>query len=212
MGTGEWRNDADFPPISTATRYYLGKQRLSTERQNTPPDHFTYDPANPLPYRGGTQFHLLAGARDNRDIEQRSDVLLYTSETLTRPLEIIGAVRLELYVRSTQPHTDFFARLCDVHPDGYSMNVCDGLFRLTPAHPADEDGVHCVEIDLWTTAYCFQPGHQLRLIVSSSAHPRWARNTGSAQPYTATTLQRAEQTVWHDVPHPSALILPVTKG
>jgi len=127
---------------------------------------------------------------------------------------------LELFARSTLPHTDFFGRLCDVQPNGKSLNVCDGLIRVKPEasveHPehngrakrCDADTLH-LEIDLWATAYRFKRGHRLRLIVSSGAHPRWLRNYGTGEPIgTATEMRAADQTIFHDRDHPSALILP----
>ncbi|WP_395833550.1 CocE/NonD family hydrolase C-terminal non-catalytic domain-containing protein [Archangium violaceum] len=101
--------------------------------------------------------------------------------------------------------------MCDVDPSGRSTNICDGLLRLVPGKPAPEpDGTLRVVIDLWPTAHRFLAGHRLRLQVSSGAHPRFARNTGSGEPLaTAKTLVPADQSVFHDPAHPSALLLPV---
>ena len=150
------------------------------------------------------------GARDNRILEARSDVLIFTSEPMRRDFEVIGPVNAELYVRSNLKHTDFFVRLCDVHPSGKSMNICDGIRRVRPMRPEPEpDGCLCVKIEMWPTAYCFQRGHRIRVQVSSGAHPRYARNTGSGEPIgEATRLCAAEQAVFHDPSHPSAIILP----
>jgi putative CocE/NonD family hydrolase len=151
------------------------------------------------------------GAQDNRKLEARPDVLIFTSAPLEREIEIIGPVAAELFVKSSVEHTDFFVRLCDVHPDGKSMNVCDGLLRLFPGRPVpDTEGCRRVHIDLWPTAYRFQRGHRIRVQVSSGAFPRFARNLGTGEPLaTGTSMQAAEQTVYHDPAHPSAVILPV---
>ena len=118
---------------------------------------------------------------------------------------------MELYAGSNLKHADYFGRLCDVHPDGKSMNVCDGLFRLAPGEGEQQDGSLQLEIDMWATAYSFQRGHSIRLQVSSGAHPRWNRNLGTKEPIaTATTMLAAEQTVYHDREHPSAIVLPVS--
>lgn len=124
-------------------------------------------------------------------------------------MEVIGQAAADLFVRSTRAHTDFFARLCD--PSGRSMNVCDALLRLAPGRPALEpDGTVRARFDLWPAAHRFQHGHRLRLQVSSGAHPRFARNPGSGEPLaTATTLLMADQHVYHDGGHPSAIVLPV---
>jgi putative CocE/NonD family hydrolase len=119
-----------------------------------------------------------------------------------------------LFVQSGLEHTDFFACLCDVDPSGKSRNVCDALVRVVPGRfPRQPDGTLLVCIDLWPTAYQFKRGHRVRLQVSSGAHPRWARNPGSGEPLaTATKLIAADQTVYNDPAHPSAVILPVSDG
>lgn len=215
MGADEWREFDEFPPPSQQTRYYLHSQtQLSTapSPEVSPQDHYLYDSADPTPALGGALLALKgAGPVDNRPLEARPDVLCYTTVPLTQPLEIIGPVRLELFVHSTLPYTDFFGRLCDVDPDGVSTNICDGLFRIEPGRGAvQDDGSQRIEIDMWATACRFRPGHRLRLQVSSGAHPRWSRNLGSGEPLaTGTSMAVAEQTIYHDQAHPSALILPV---
>jgi putative CocE/NonD family hydrolase len=119
---------------------------------------------------------------------------------------------LELYVRSNRAHTDFFGRLCDVYPNGRSMNVCDGLVRVVPgASKPQPDGTLRIEVDMGATAQRFRRGHRLRLQVSSGAFPRYNRNLGLGEPEgTATQMVTADQEVHHDTVHPSALVLPVT--
>ena len=153
------------------------------------------------------------GAKDNRALEARSDVLVFTSEPMSEDLEVIGPVRAELYIRSSLKQTDFFVRLCDLYPSGKSINICDGIRRLRPGRPEpDPDDCLRVIIEMWPTAYCFRQGHCIRLQVSSGAHPRYARNTGSGEPIgKATKLYKAEQVVFHDPSHPSAVILPALK-
>ncbi|MEZ4595284.1 MAG: CocE/NonD family hydrolase, partial [Chloroflexota bacterium] len=153
-----------------------------------------------------------AGPVDNRPLEARPDVLTYTTEPLSQPLTVIGHVRLRLYVRSSLEHTDFYGRLCDVVEDGRSLNVCDGLFRVQPGRGEPQpDGSLLVEVDMTATAYQFPPGHRLRLQVSSGAHPRISRNLGTGDPVMhGTTMHPANQTIYHDPAHLSALILPLT--
>jgi putative CocE/NonD family hydrolase len=224
MGAEEWRDFEIWPPPALRIRYYLREgQRLSIEPpvNGEYPDRYRYDPADPTPNFSGPLINLPQGAvRDNRELEARSDVLTYSTAPLDRDLDVIGPVCLELFTQSTATHTDFYGRLCDVYPDGKSLNVCDGLMRVQPgpqvAHPEMKGRVTArgtylqIEIDLWATAYRFKRGHCLRLIVSSAAHPRWLRNLGTAEPIgTATTMVVADQTILHDRQHPSALILPV---
>jgi hypothetical protein len=160
---------------------------------------------------GGVSLGQNSGPKDQRALEARADVLTYTSTPLDRDLEVIGPVQAELFVRSSLAHTDFFASLCDVDPAGKSINLCDGLLRVRPEHSMPQpDGSLQLCLDLFPTAHRFKQGHCVRVQVSSGAHPRFARNTGSGEPLaTATTLKVAEQTVYHDAAHPSAIMLPV---
>jgi len=215
MGADEWRQFNEWPPAAQPVRYYLhpGGQLLdSSPDVESASRGYLYDPTNPTPAVGGALLgpnHV--GPQDNRVLEERSDVLSYTTRPLQDALELIGPVSLELYVRSSLEHSDFFGRLCDVHPDGRSINVCDGLMRVKPGRgELMGDGSLRITVDLWATAYCFQPGHRLRLQVSSGAHPRWSRNLGSGEAYLDGMIMRvADQTVYHDRMHPSALVLPV---
>ena len=118
---------------------------------------------------------------------------------------MIGEVSAEIWFRSSLAHADVFVRLCDVDPHGRSWNVCDGLTSLSGA-----DNLTCAVIMLWPTAYRFKHGHRIRVQVSSGAFPRYARNPGTGDPLaTATRLLAADQSVYHDPEHPSAVILPV---
>ncbi len=215
MGADEWREMDDWPPPAQETRYFLHPQaRLATESPpaESSPDHYVYDPADPTPATGGPFLGRKgAGPQDNRALEARPDVLCYTTPPLQDDVDVIGPVRMELYVRSSLAHTDFFARLCDVKASGRSINVCDGLFRVEPGKGEPQpDGSLRIEIDMWATAYRFRTGHRLRLQVSSGAHPRWSRNLGTGEPLaTGTRMVVAEQAVYHDGGHPSALVLPL---
>jgi hypothetical protein len=209
MGGGGWRDLPQWPPAASTRRWHLQPDgALATPVSAAgEPSRYTYDPADPTPAVGGTSSSFAnAGPKDNRQLEQRPDVLTYTSEPLPSALEITGPVTAELFVSSSLPHTDFFARLCDVDPKGKSVNITDGLIRLTSAGHRPQQ----IRIDLWPTAHQFRPGHRIRLQVSSGAHPRYARNAGSEEPLaTAATLYEAQQTVHHDPGHPSAVLLPV---
>jgi putative CocE/NonD family hydrolase len=132
-------------------------------------------------------------------------VLTYTTPVLDHDVEIIGEVSAEIWFRSGLPFADVFVRLCDVDGRGRSVNVCDGLVSLIGA-----DELSRATVRLWPTAYRFRRGHRIRVQVSSGAFPRYARNPGTGEPHaTATELRAADQTVYHDPTHPSAIILPV---
>ena len=149
----------------------------------------------------------LAGPRDNRAVEARADVLVYSSHVLERDLEIVGPVVATVKVRGSRPYHDVFVRLCDVEPSGRSVNVCDGLARVTPdSHPSDGDGWAEVTVDLWPAAHRFRTGHRIRVQVSGGAHPRYARNPGTAEPLaTAMDLRPVDVEVAHG---PSMVWLP----
>jgi uncharacterized protein len=212
-GVEEWRGLPAWPPETEPQRWHLQPGGVLDTGTSvvSEPDRYVYDPADPTPSLGGP-FGLQGKARvDNRVLEARPDVLTYTSGPLPSDLEVFGEVTADLCVRSSREHTDFFARLCEVDPAGASVNICDALLRLEPGRPAPEpDGTVRVRFALWPAAHRFRRGNRLRLQVSSGAHPRYARNTGSGEPLaTATTLLRADQQVYHDPDHPSAVILPV---
>lgn len=215
MGANTWRHFADWPPPARGERWYLQANGglAPTMPLASQPDRYRYDPADPTPAVGGNSLgaakHM--GPKDNRSLEARLDVLVYTSAVLEQDMEVIGPVAAELYVHSSLEHTDFFVRLCVVEASGKSINLCDGILRLTLGNIAPEpDGSLHIVIQVWPTAYRFRKGQRLRVQVSSGAHPRFVRNLGSGEPLaTGTKLCVADQIVYHDPEHPSALLLPV---
>lgn len=177
-GTGEWRELADWPPAHAVQEWFLrsdGGLDPETAPERDGRRRFRYDPADPTPSVGGPRLMgSVAGIRDNRRLEARPDVLVYSSAPLTAPVEAVGPVRAVVRTTSSAPSFDVFVRICDVHPDGRSVNICDGLTRV-----AAGDGVREVEVDLWPMAHVFRPGHRIRVQVSGGAHPRWSRNPGT---------------------------------
>jgi putative CocE/NonD family hydrolase len=232
MGANMWKVAQTWPPEGVVEqRWYLESQGHANGRSGDgrlspqPPavdacDAYEYDPARPVPTIGGaTLLHpaLRAGPRDQRPIEQRGDVLVYTSEPLEAPLEVTGPVRVILHVATDAPDTDFVARLVDVYPDGRAITVTDGIVRMryrngryAAAEPLDPGQVYRIEVDLWATALVFLPGHRVRLDVTSSSFPRWERNLNTGEHNSRSTEMRvAQQTVLHGSAHPSHLILSV---
>jgi uncharacterized protein len=212
---GEWRGFADWPPPATPSPWHLqaGGRLAPAGPQASVPDRFRYDPADPTPGIGGPLLGPGAGRKNNAAVEARPDVLVYTSAPLEAPVEVIGPVSARIHLRSSVGHTDVYVRICDVDRAGRSWNVCDGLQRITPERSTPgPDGVHEVRVRLWPTAYRFAAGHRIRVQVSSGSHPRFARNTGTGEPLaTATRLVVADQEVFHDPRHPSAVILPLAQ-
>jgi putative CocE/NonD family hydrolase len=217
-GADEWREFPGWPPGYQPTAWHLHPEtRLATTpAPHSAPDRYRYDPADPTPAVGGAMENLdgQAGAKDNRKLEGRPDVLTYTSDVLTEDIEVIGPVTAEIVLRSSLAHTDLFARLCDVDPSGRSVNLCDGIRRLRPHDPpAGDDGTRRVPIDLTATAHRFRAGHRIRLQISSGAHPRLVLNPGTGTPLaSATKLRTADQEIFHGPEHPSTLTLPTANA
>ncbi|GAB3810514.1 hypothetical protein GCM10027605_48940 [Micromonospora zhanjiangensis] len=213
---GGWRDLPDWPPPATRTGWHLrvGGGLGPGVVASSGADRFWYDPADPTPSLGGPLLVAQrAGPVDNRPVEARPDVLTYTGAPLTAPLELVGPVEAEVYVRSDLPYFDVFLRLCDVDRRGRSWNVCDGLVRVEPGRfPADADGVVRVPVELWPVAHRFAAGHRLRLQVSGGAHPRYARNPGTGEPLgSAVDLRAGHREVRHGPAYPSVLRLPVSE-
>ncbi|MFI6734233.1 CocE/NonD family hydrolase [Nonomuraea sp. NPDC050451] len=174
--------DAWPPPQSAPTPLYLLPQRrLGWDAPGGAgsPDTFTYDPARPTRSVGGPLLDMRESKqRDNRDIEARPDVLVYTGAPLPRHLDLVGPVSATVHVRTDTGHADLFVRLCDVDASGVSRNVTDGILRLPPG----SEGVVRAEIELHPTGYRFMRGHRLRVQVAGGAFPRFARNHGTGEP------------------------------
>ena len=163
-------------------------------------DTYRYEPSDPTPNLGGAIFAFTgAGAVDNAPLENRGDVLTYTGATLLRPLTIIGQCQARIHARARLPNADFFVRLCDVGPDGVSINICDGLYRVSPETPRGADGSWSLTFPLHATAHSFLAGHRLRILIASGAHPRYARNPGTGEPIsTAITLLANDIEILHE--------------
>jgi putative CocE/NonD family hydrolase len=228
MGDNRWRDENEWPLVRTQyTKGYLhsggkanslrgdGRLLLAAPGEE-PPDRYTYDPQDPVPTRGGTTLGLALGVFDQTKIEERDDVLVYTSDVLPADLEITGPIALKLFAASSAPDTDFTAKLVDVRPDGYAQNIAEGVIRarfresLTSPTLITPEKVYEYTIDLWATSQVFKAGHRLRLEVSSSNFPRYDRNPNSGHDFAADAeLQTAQQTIFHDNRYPSHLIMPV---
>ena len=205
-GSAQWRDLEAWPPQEGTEAWYLnGNGELSREAQaGEGESSFRYDPADPTPSVGGQLLSPEAGPRDNRAVEARPDVLLFTSPPLQAPLDVLGPVRATLHLRASRSHAHVFVRLCDVNTEGQSLNVTDGILRLG-------NNTGTVTVTMSSTAYQFASGHRLRLQVSGGAFPRFARNTGTGEPLaTATRLVPTDVVVYHDQGRPSALLLPGT--
>lgn len=226
MGSRRWQDFDFWPPReSVATPWYLeaggglaGQRDAGADMDagadsgpGAGPSKYRYDPADPTPSVGGRLLLTGAGRKENRRLEARSDVLTFTSDPLDRDVRLVGDVSAEVWMSSTRPTWDLFVRLCDVDSRGRSHNVSDGLIRITPPDGvAISTGPRLVRLRLAPTAQLFARGHRIRVQVSSGAHPRFARNLGTVEEQAAATeFFAADQTVFHDSEHPSAIWLPV---
>ncbi|MHB8521158.1 MAG: CocE/NonD family hydrolase [Limisphaerales bacterium] len=214
-----WRTANQWPPVpTTPTRFYFHLDRALSVLKFPRADSLAYDddPRNPVPTVGGPQLTLPAGPMDQRKLENRPDVLLFTSEPLTEPLEVTGRVRVQLWAASDAPDTDFFAKLCDVYPDGRSFNVCEGQIRarfrdsFRREKPLKPGKVYPFVIDLWSTSIIFNRGHQLRVQVTSSSAPGYDPNPNTGAPFRSNDETRvAHNTIYLDGRHASGIVLPV---
>ncbi len=214
LNAGEWLAYDEWPPPATVVPFYAGSDSALAPQpaeEAAASTRFLYDPADPTPAWGGARFFAPAGQRDNRPVEARPDVVTFTGPPLEADLDVVGPVSAVLYVGAGGGHADFFVRLCDVTPDGASLNVCDGVYRLAPGSgEAQADGSVLIAVDMTGTAYRFSRGHRLRLQISGGAFPRFARNLGDQEIDAPRHVLRPRvQTIYHDAGHPSALHLPL---
>ena len=233
MGPNQWRDFVDWPPPGAQPqRFFLhstGKANSSAGDgaliQTLPAaessDHYVYDPANPVPTRGGplccNKDLLATGPQDQTDIERRNDILIYTTEPLAEAMNATGPVSAELYVQSSAEDTDFTSKLVDLWPNGFEQNITEGILRMryrnstVHAEKIQPGQTYKIRIDMWATSNVFAAGHCIRLEVSSSNFPRFDRNlnTGETAIAHATRKVVATNTLLHDAAHPSALVLTV---
>jgi len=236
LGENRWRDFDDWPPPkSRGLELFLsssGKAARAPDdgrldptppgRKSGPVDRFRFDPLHPVPTFGGANFHFFPevnGPRDQREIEEREDVVVYTSDPIESDLLIAGPVRAILHVSTEGRDTDFTAKLVDVAPDGKAISVVDGILRLSYRDGNRErrlvqpGRVYEIEIDMGEIAMRIPAGHRLRLDVSSSNFPRFDRNPNNGEEPTLTTkLEPVLQTIHHSKRYPSRLALTVMKG
>lgn len=234
MGENRWRYFSRWPvPEARPYHLYLDSAGHANTRtgdgvltREVPSqgiaDRYLYDPADPVPTHGGALLMpgiYPPGPWDQAKIEQRPDVLCYTTAPLNHDMTVIGPVSLTLYAATTAVDTDFVARLVDVAPDGRAFNLTDGVVRAryraadwdnplkTQPRPVPAGQVVKYRIDLWATANTFRAGHRIRLQITSSNFPRWDRNLNTGEEVGGTRIELAQQTVFHDARYPSQLHL-----
>ena len=231
MGVNKWKQEADWPiPGTRYTPLYLasggranswrGDGRLSWEKPSgAEADEYLYDPANPVLTLGGNNCcgaPTIAGPKDQRPIESRGDVLVYTSAVLREPLAIAGPVTMKLYASTDGPDTDWMVKLVDVHPNGFAVNIAEGMLRARFRKGLDRmellqpGQIYEFEIDLAGTAHVFLPGHRVRVDITSSNFPQFDRNPNTGEALGASERIRiARQRVYHTAAQASHIVLPV---
>lgn len=229
MGSNEWRDEREWPLARAQwTPFYLrgngsansrfGDGRLSTQKPDVmePADLYHYDPARPVPFITEPTSSQIGGPDDYSAIHRRDDVLVYTTGPLMEDLEVTGPISVELYASSSAPDTDFMAMLLDIWPNGFAQRLCDGMVRARFRDGMDKPSliepgaIYHYSIDCWNTSNVFKAGHRIALHITSSAFPKFDRNLNTGAPLGVTTeMALAEQRVYHDGEHPSAVVLPV---
>jgi len=232
LGDNQWRVETNWPPARAEyTSYFFhsngaanglaGDGKLNVVApQDEPSDHFEYDPARPVNFAEKIDlWHLAEAMKDRTSLEKRQDVLVYNSEPLSSALEVTGPILARIYASSSAKDTDFTATLVDVFPDGYAQLVQEGIVRAryrqkgNPPSLVEPGKIYPFEIDLWATSYVFQPGHRIRVEITSSNFDRYDRNLNTGGTFAQKAeYQAASQTIYHDRSHPSCIILPIIPG
>lgn len=234
MGESEWNQSEIWPPNKMDTQvYYLQDHKLTTTRPEAPlniTDSYTYNPEDPSPTVGGKTLNLALdqGPYDqSNEVENRDDILLFTSDILQADFAITGKIKVKLFVSSDQPDTDFSIRLTEVFPDGRSMLLSDQIqrmrfrngYRLGDELFMHPDSVYEINLVLEDLAITFQQGHRIRLGISSSNYPRYNRNMNTGEAMypnahidTLVNPKIAVNTIHTGTTYPSQVIFPLASS
>ena len=227
LGEDVWRDEAAWPlDRARPTRWYLrsggrantrgGDGALSVEAPGAEPaDSYVYDPADPTPSVAGA-VRRPDGPADQGPVEDRDDVLVFSSPPLDREVEVTGPIVAHLWASSSALDTDWVVKVCDVHPDGYVLRLSDGMirarYRRSQAEPSPLEPGRVEEyvIELLPTSNLFRRGHRIRVEVASASFPAFDRNLNTGNPLGADSSGvPAVQLVHHDAEHPSHVVLPI---
>lgn len=232
MGDNQWKSNESWPPKGTRKlRFYLssngdanslngGGRLVATAPGTQQTDRFRYDPMNPVPTVGGGDCCnggiVIPGAFDQRGVEARNDVLVYSSEPLEKPMEVSGFVEAVLNISSSAPDTDFAVKLVDVAPDGTAWIIGDTIFRARYRDGFDKPAMmkpgqsYTIRPSPIATSISFGAGHRIRIEVTSSNFPKFVRNLNTGGPNESESKgQVADNSVHHGPGHESYVELPV---
>lgn len=227
MGANTWLDEQSWPPVGCEPRtWWLSSDGRANSRfgdgalvdtapsAEQPPDEWVHDPDRPVPFITGASSGQIGGPDDYHGVETRGDVLVFTSEPFTEPLDLIGPVRLIAHVATSAHDGDITAKLLDVHPNSFTQRLCDGIVRLryrdgmTKELPVTPDEVYEVEVVMWDTCQRILPGHRIRVEIASSAFPKYDVNLGTGgDMVTEVDGVVATNRLWHDASRPSRLVV-----
>jgi hypothetical protein len=227
MGADEWRDEQTWPPAgatsavfhfasggSANSRFGDGRLVPGPPTAEEPPDEWTHDPDRPVPFITDSGSAQIGGPDDYQGVESRGDLLVYSSDPLTEPLEIIGPVKVVAHASTSAADTDITAKLLDVHPNGFAQRLCDGMARLRyragfdAAQPVTPGEVYEVTVTMWDTCVRLPAGHRLRVEIASAAFPKYDVNLGTGgDMINETEGVLAHNRIWHTPARPSRLIL-----
>ncbi len=229
MGKNSWRYTEEWPPnniifkslfinSSGKANSVKGDGLISTEEPiDEVEDNYDFDPMDPVITKGGRNLGILKGAQDQRDAEKRKDVLVYSTEPLSKGIEITGPVKMILYSSSSAKDTDFMVKLVDVYPRGKAINILDAgiraRFREGEENPSliEPNKVYKYEIELGNTSNYFRRGHEIRVEITSSNFPRFDINSNLGGEGEPGDYIVAKQKIYHTKQYPSHLLVPILK-
>ncbi len=228
VGENDWRYSEQWPPKRSRLRsLYLhseGNAGASDDGlldfvppKDEPADFYAYDPREPVTIIQNTDVGSRAAALPDRaELLERDDVLTFETGALLNDMDITGPTAVEIYASSSATDTDFTAALVDVYPDGYALLIQEGILRASfrdkdaEPSPIEPGKIYAFTIDLWATSYTVPAGHKLRVEISSSNFPRFARNLNNGETFgVSDRIEIAEQTIYHNSRYPSRLVLPI---
>ncbi len=212
-----WKSSPVWPVPCKETLFYLTHthQLISSIPEQTGILSYLYDPQAPVPTQGGCNLFLEAGPKDQSSLEQRGDVLIFTSDLLSEDVEVTGRVKAHVFFASDQKDTDVVVRLTDVYPDGRSVLIVDGIHRTGMCNCEKDEAFNpkepqAVDVDLWSTSAVFAKGHRIRVTLTSSNYPKYEKNMNvGVVGANSGSFEIAHNSFYVGGEHASYIVLPI---